>query len=289
MSSLRWNPKSKSSSSSSSPSSAESSCNVSCLPLLQQVLLDPHSRPHRLLQSMGSTLNWRPVPNGVEVEIPAQQVSLQKRWSRLHPPEKVPTDEPQPITALLFQGTPTVAAAAQLATSAAPAAASALTAPSSLNAPASTEWLYVSCKKCSSTGPEGGARAFVMGPTPLSVVVCNNRLVHHSQHEMEEILTHELIHVYDVRELQLDLKDCESLAYSEVRAARHAECANAWHLQGCVRLKAWTATSNLFPEMASRCLRKVLDKAMKDQRPFSNDDAMYSNKKQASSPRSSSR
>jgi Peptidase M76 family len=41
---------------------------------------------------------------------------------------------------------------------------------------------------------------------------------------MTEILSHELSHVYDVRKLLLDLRDCENLAYSEVRAARIAEC-----------------------------------------------------------------
>lgn len=61
-----------------------------------------------------------------------------------------------------------------------------------------------------------------MGPDPLSIVVRSNR-VQNSQ-EMEELVLHELIHIYDVRKLQLNLKDCESLAYSEVRAAREAEC-----------------------------------------------------------------
>jgi Peptidase M76 family len=44
---------------------------------------------------------------------------------------------------------------------------------------------------------------------------------------MTEILSHELSHVYDVRKLLLDLRDCENLAYSEVRAARIAECRHS--------------------------------------------------------------
>ena len=36
--------------------------------------------------------------------------------------------------------------------------------------------IELKCKKCASSGPEGGARAFLMGPSPLSVVVCHNRI-----------------------------------------------------------------------------------------------------------------
>jgi hypothetical protein len=132
------------------------------------------------------------------------------------------------------------------------------------------------CKECATTGPEGGARAFVMGPQPLSVVLCSNRLSTglnkaEQLHEMEEILTHELMHVYDVRQLHLDLRDCENLAYSEVRAARAAECSDTYSLlvNSCVRHKAWQATQNLFPaDKARQCLQRVFDRAMADTRPF---------------------
>ncbi|OEU18351.1 hypothetical protein FRACYDRAFT_236628 [Fragilariopsis cylindrus CCMP1102] len=80
------------------------------------------------------------------------------------------------------------------------------------------------CRKCASTGPEAGARAFLMGPEPLSIVLCHNR-INSDVDEIEEILTHELTHLYDVQTLQLDLTDCETVAYSEVRAAREAECS----------------------------------------------------------------
>jgi hypothetical protein len=132
------------------------------------------------------------------------------------------------------------------------------------------------CKKCANTGPEGGARAFVMGPQPLSVVLCTNRLStdgNHAEqlHEMEEILTHELMHVYDVRQLHLDLRDCENLAYSEVRAARAAECSNTYSIfrDQCVKSKAVQATQNLFPaDQARQCLQRVFERAMADTRPF---------------------
>lgn len=84
--------------------------------------------------------------------------------------------------------------------------------------------IELKCRRCDTTGPEAGARAFLMGPEPLSIVLCHNR-IHSDADEVEEILTHELIHLYDVQTLQLDLADCETVAYSEVRAAREAECA----------------------------------------------------------------
>jgi hypothetical protein len=93
--------------------------------------------------------------------------------------------------------------------------------------------------------------------------------------EMEEIVTHELVHVYDVRKLQLDLRDCESLAYSEVRAARFAECSRTWYpyARTCARYKALSATANLYPIGASACVRRVFDAAMRDARPFGAADA----------------
>eukprot|EP00547_Thalassionema_nitzschioides_P010021 CAMPEP_0194224290 /NCGR_PEP_ID=MMETSP0156-20130528/37082_1 /TAXON_ID=33649 /ORGANISM="Thalassionema nitzschioides, Strain L26-B" /LENGTH=173 /DNA_ID=CAMNT_0038955763 /DNA_START=203 /DNA_END=721 /DNA_ORIENTATION=- len=90
------------------------------------------------------------------------------------------------------------------------------------------EPLKIECRPCADTGPERGARAFVMGPTPLSIVLCSNRLSLDSKDEMEQVLVHELMHVYDVRVNKLDLRTCENLAYSEVRAAREAECQKSW-------------------------------------------------------------
>lgn len=126
------------------------------------------------------------------------------------------------------------------------------------------------CRKCANTGPEAGARAFLMGPNPLSVVVCHNR-VNSDRSEVEEILTHELIHLYDVQNLRLDLQECENLAYSEVRAAKAAECRSSRHphLQSyCVKQKAICATNNLFPAEGRACIQKVFDHAFADNRPF---------------------
>jgi hypothetical protein len=130
--------------------------------------------------------------------------------------------------------------------------------------------IELKCRKCASTGPEAGARAFLMGPQPLSVIVCHTR-VHSERAEVEEILTHELVHLYDVQTLKLDLQECENLAYSEVRAAKAAECRQSWHphLQSyCVRQKAICATNNLFPLEGRACIQRVFEHAFADNRPF---------------------
>jgi hypothetical protein len=131
--------------------------------------------------------------------------------------------------------------------------------------------IELKCRKCATSGPEGGARAFLMGPNPLSIVLCHNR-IHSSTEEIQEILTHELVHLYDVQTLQLDLQQCENLAYSEVRAAKAAECRNAWsQLQPyCVKQKAICATNNLFPMQGRTCIQKVFAQAFQDNRPFDN-------------------
>ena len=155
--------------------------------------------------------------------------------------------------------------------------------------------IELKCRRCETSGPEAGARAFLMGPAPLSIVLCHNR-IDSERSEVEEILTHELIHLYDVQTLKLDLSDCETVAYSEVRAAREAEChrsafvaADAAHRhergQGlaaaisetldrhvykpyCVHNIALGATRNMFPNRGGACLNRVWETAFGDHRPF---------------------
>ena len=109
-----------------------------------------------------------------------------------------------------------------------------------------------------------------MGPNPLSVVLCSNRLLLNTPDEMEQVLVHELVHVFDVLKLRLDLRECDNLAYSEVRAAREAECRHAWFsTHSCIQNKATVATNNLFPGPKGRaCVSNVFDKAVRDRRPF---------------------
>jgi hypothetical protein len=314
--------------------------------MLQQVLLSADSKPSQILSSLfandaasaesssASRLRWRPATNGIEVQVPApipqiegvEQSTVPRRLSRLHPPEqllhkselKIKPSDPSVIRRSILPSSFT--AEQQLATSASSSSNAHDSKVSLSEQSQSTEWMSIRCQPCKMTGPEGGARAFVMGPTPLSIVVCTNRLQHlttnplsnnnsaAARNEMEEILTHELVHVYDVRQLQLDLRDCESLANSEVRAAREAECRNyvdlsvqrqprpAWYTLGltstttptrrsCAKHTAQTATSNLFPNqlMAEECVQKVFERAYRDTRPFA-----PSSQRQVPTPQSSS-
>lgn len=117
----------------------------------------------------------------------------------------------------------------------------------------------------------------------MSVVLCANRL--QDRTEMEEALVHELVHVYDVRGwrwtdwtgavggvttcyvrllrhtrahrsppapqhalVKMDLTNCDELAYSEVRAAREAECHYSpqlcsWFKKQCAKSTATRSTS----------------------------------------------
>jgi len=71
----------------------------------------------------------------------------------------------------------------------------------------------------------------------------------------------------------MDLRDCKSLAYSEVRAAREAECSNSLtSFTGniCAKDKATVATRNMFPEEGRKCVCDVFDRAIKDYAPFGN-------------------
>ena len=129
--------------------------------------------------------------------------------------------------------------------------------------------LQITCRKCGNDGPEGGARAFVKGPNPLSIVLCSNRLS--TKEEINEVLVHELIHVYDVHHRNWDLTNCYTLAKSEVRAAREAECADAtmsFSKRYCAKEKARVATKNMFPDVGLQCVAAVFEEAMKDELPF---------------------
>lgn len=130
--------------------------------------------------------------------------------------------------------------------------------------------IAIECQQCGSdTRAEAGARAYVKGPDPLSIILCSNRLA--SQREVNEVLTHELIHIYDIQQKHMDLTNCQQLAYSEIRAAREAECGNSLtkSLQRiCSKDKATVATKNMFPEEGRGCVCSVFDEAVNDYMPF---------------------
>lgn len=133
----------------------------------------------------------------------------------------------------------------------------------------SSSTLKILCRPCSNIGPEGGARAVLIDSVPLEVVLCTNRL---NTKDIEEVLVHELIHVYDYTNRRCDLSTCEGLAFTEVRAAREAECNQffpfQWLKKQCVRNNSTRSTANLFPNDAAKCVDTVLEKAMLDHAPF---------------------
>ncbi|KAL7534035.1 hypothetical protein ACHAXR_005592 [Thalassiosira sp. AJA248-18] len=138
--------------------------------------------------------------------------------------------------------------------------------------------IAIECMTCGSdTRAEAGARAFVKGPEPLSIVLCSNRLS--SQREVDEVLVHELVHIYDVHSRKMDLRDCRQLAYSEVRAAREAECSNsltAFTANICAKDKATVATRNMFPDEGRKCVCDVFNEAMSDLAPFESSSSVAS-------------
>lgn len=129
----------------------------------------------------------------------------------------------------------------------------------------------ISCKVCSDDGAEGCARAYLVNSTPLKIVLCTNRL---KSDEFEEALTHELVHAFDYVKTRCDFETCEGLAYTEVRAAREAECANhfppiSWLQHQCIKGNAIRSTTSMFPvDEATKCVNSVFDAAMKDHEPL---------------------
>jgi len=130
--------------------------------------------------------------------------------------------------------------------------------------------MKMTCRPCTIEGPEGGARALLIDSDPLEIVLCTNRLK--GKQEIEEVVVHELVHVYDHTNRRCDLATCEGLAYSEVRAAREAECNQPfpfqWLKSQCVRQNAIRSTANLFPVDAQKCVDAVFEKSIKDCSPF---------------------
>ncbi|KAG5186939.1 peptidase M76 family-domain-containing protein [Tribonema minus] len=130
------------------------------------------------------------------------------------------------------------------------------------------------CRLCPDQGPEGGARAFLETP-PATLVLCVNRM--RGAEEMEEALVHELVHAFDYCASNRNLFSCKSLAHSEVRAAREAECHYLYSqspplLEGtwrdCIRNSAARSTAQLFPGNGGRCVDSVFTAAMADTVPL---------------------
>jgi Peptidase M76 family len=205
-------------------------CNA-CVRIVTALLNQKGSRAQHLLKSIGSSGELTAAEDGVHVQIPSNSKAtvLLSRWTKVSK-SAVPQPQLPPITAL--------------------------------------DTLSITCRRCSDTGPEGSARAFVFGPTPLQIVLCTNRLSLMNSEAIETALIHELIHIYDFRTRRMNLQDCHQLAYTEVRAAREGECRAAWWPASCVKERALTSTNIMFGEGGKACIRAVFETAMHDNAPF---------------------
>lgn len=123
----------------------------------------------------------------------------------------------------------------------------------------------VRCKVCSDEGTEANSRAYISS-NPLQITLCSNRL---RGKDYGEVLAHEATHAFDFINKKCDFSTCEGLAYSEVRAARNAECLDSWswRRRSCIERSATAATANLFPRQAKECVAQVLEAALADNSP----------------------
>lgn len=128
--------------------------------------------------------------------------------------------------------------------------------------------IRISCRPCDATGVEGVSRGFMMNH-PLEMVLCTNRM---NKTDVKEVLRHEAIHAHDYHHGTVDFSTCKGVAYSEVRAAREAECdMQSRYLVGplsvfadmCVKQHAVDATNNVFPGQGRKCVDAVFDEAIK--------------------------
>eukprot|EP01038_Epipyxis_sp_PR26KG_P013147 gene13147-17615_t len=136
--------------------------------------------------------------------------------------------------------------------------------------------IAINCRPCLSSGNESNARGFLSinaleneQTTKATITICSNRA---KKKEIEEILHHEVIHAYDYTNKRCDFSTCNGLAYSEVRAAREAECKGSYPFEflrdQCVKSYAIRSTANLFPNTASQCVAEVFEEAIKDMEPL---------------------
>lgn len=129
--------------------------------------------------------------------------------------------------------------------------------------------IQVHCEYCGNQGVEGSARAYLSLDRSLKIVLCANRL---REGDIEEALTHEAVHAHDFLNQTCDMHTPEGLAYTEIRAAREAECAGKLSMfrNSCIKEKAAKATRNVFPDAdTSVIVDQVFKQAMSDNTPWS--------------------
>ncbi|XP_057312834.1 mitochondrial inner membrane protease ATP23 homolog isoform X1 [Hydractinia symbiolongicarpus] len=116
-------------------------------------------------------------------------------------------------------------------------------------------------------------------PDAKEVILCENNLS--SQEQYNTILTHELVHAYDVCRVKYDTNNLRHLACSEIRAANLSGDCSFWkekptsvkaHYQTCVKRKAVESIlcmKNISRGKAEQIVDSVFTECFKDTAPFS--------------------
>lgn len=117
----------------------------------------------------------------------------------------------------------------------------------------------------------------------MGILLCSNWIQH--QQQMEDVITHELVHAYDYLKFKLDMNDLNHHACTEIRASMlSGECrimneilktgyANfGGKFQDCIRRRAIISVSTNAkcgsPEKAAEYVDKVWNSCFRDTRPF---------------------
>jgi hypothetical protein len=127
----------------------------------------------------------------------------------------------------------------------------------------------IMCRVCD-TPEERNARAYIT--SEAEIVLCANRL--RNKADIQKSLTHEAVHAYDFSNNRCDFSTSDGTAYSEVRAARDAECAGFhlcdWFRNRCIKSNAINATANMYGRSAAtKSVEAVFAAAVADIHPES--------------------
>ena len=106
------------------------------------------------------------------------------------------------------------------------------------------------------------------------VIICSNNC--QTASKVEEILAHELVHMYDFCTSKIDFSNPNHLACSEIRAANLTSCTkfsiwDYWSIEDCVEKKATKSVawvSGMKEAEALKIVRSVFDKCYNDLEPF---------------------
>ena len=132
---------------------------------------------------------------------------------------------------------------------------------------------HIACIPCD------GNQSSLLGGYDLEhnqVVICQNKCKNPKQ--VEEILSHELVHLYDFCTAKLDFSNVEHLACTEIRASSLVSCSSEfknffqhWSHAECVKSKASKSVSvikNLNSNDSREAVSRVFEKCYADLEPL---------------------